>query len=254
MAEYRVDDLARAAGTTVGNVRVYQDRDLLPPPMRRGRVAVYSEAHLARLRLILGLLERGYTFAQIREMLTAWESGRDLGDLLGLEQVLTQPWTDEAPQRIPLAELAAEFRGHGGAGTLDRLERLGVLQRDGANVIVHSPRLLNTGRELLAAGVPMAAVLELAGHVRRHTDELAATFLHMVEDHVLPSRDKDWTPNAGEVPELTDRAARLRPLAQATVAAFLAHSMSRALNDWIAGRFGPLLSQSERDRNYSGRR
>ena len=30
MAEYRIDDLARAAGTTVRNVRAYQDRGLLP--------------------------------------------------------------------------------------------------------------------------------------------------------------------------------------------------------------------------------
>ena len=32
MAEYRIDDLARAAGTTARNVRAYQERGLLPPP------------------------------------------------------------------------------------------------------------------------------------------------------------------------------------------------------------------------------
>ena len=48
MAEYRIDDLARAAGTSVRNVRYYQDGGMLPPPRRQGRVALYSEAHLAR--------------------------------------------------------------------------------------------------------------------------------------------------------------------------------------------------------------
>ena len=30
--DYRIDELAREAGTTVRNVRAYQDRGLLPPP------------------------------------------------------------------------------------------------------------------------------------------------------------------------------------------------------------------------------
>ena len=32
--EYRIDDLARLAGTTTRNIRVYRDRGLLPPPLR----------------------------------------------------------------------------------------------------------------------------------------------------------------------------------------------------------------------------
>ena len=48
-----IDELARAAGTTVRNVRVYQDRGLLPPPERRGRLGLYGPDHLRRLRLVL---------------------------------------------------------------------------------------------------------------------------------------------------------------------------------------------------------
>ena len=33
MGEYRIDELARLAGTTVRNVRVYQDRGLLSCPV-----------------------------------------------------------------------------------------------------------------------------------------------------------------------------------------------------------------------------
>lgn len=32
MTEYRIDELARLAGSTVRNIRAYQDRGLLPPP------------------------------------------------------------------------------------------------------------------------------------------------------------------------------------------------------------------------------
>ncbi|WP_216211543.1 MerR family transcriptional regulator [Amycolatopsis aidingensis] len=251
--EYRVDDLARAAGTTVGNVRVYQDRGLLPPPMRRGRVAVYTEAHLARLRLVLGMLERGYTFAQIREMISAWEEGRDLGDVLGLEEALTQPWSDEVPQRIPIAELAREFGRHAGPGTIKRALRLGIVEQQGVHLIVRSPRLLQAGRELLAAGVPMPVVLDIAEQIQRHTDELARLFLELVDQHVLPTDDPQWTPRAEEVPELTERAKRLRPQAQAAVSASLARSMSRELSAWLADRFGPLLQPDEQQDDHGGK-
>ncbi|PRC58401.1 MerR family transcriptional regulator, partial [Mycobacterium sp. ITM-2017-0098] len=35
--EYRIDELARLAGTTTRNIRVYRDRGLLHPPLRVGR-------------------------------------------------------------------------------------------------------------------------------------------------------------------------------------------------------------------------
>ena len=47
-SEYSIDELARVAGTTVRNVRAYQDRGILPPPERRGRNGVYNHTHLAR--------------------------------------------------------------------------------------------------------------------------------------------------------------------------------------------------------------
>ena len=42
MGEYRIDELARLAGATVRNIRVYQDRGLLAPPRRDGRVGIYT--------------------------------------------------------------------------------------------------------------------------------------------------------------------------------------------------------------------
>ena len=60
-ASTRIDELARLAGATVRNIRVYQDRGLLAPPRRDGRVGIYTDAHLARLRLIGQLYKRGYS-------------------------------------------------------------------------------------------------------------------------------------------------------------------------------------------------
>ena len=75
MAEYRINDLAEASGVSVRNIRVYQDRGLLPPPAIRGRTGWYSDEHLVRLNLISRMLERGYTFATISELLHAAHYG-----------------------------------------------------------------------------------------------------------------------------------------------------------------------------------
>jgi len=47
--EFTIDELAREAGSTVRNVRAYQDRNILPPPEKRGRTGIYTDVHLARL-------------------------------------------------------------------------------------------------------------------------------------------------------------------------------------------------------------
>ncbi|MGH9030103.1 MAG: MerR family transcriptional regulator, partial [Acidimicrobiales bacterium] len=107
--EHRIDELARLAGTTVRNVRAYQDRGLLPPARREGRVVLYTDAHLARLKVISQLLERGYTLSNIGELIAAWESGQDVGELLGLEAALAEPWNVEAPLSMSARELAAMF-------------------------------------------------------------------------------------------------------------------------------------------------
>src|SRR3712207_2361123 len=89
MAGMTIDELARRAGTTSRNVRAYQERGLVPPPDRAGRVGVYGEGHLARLRLIASLLDRGFSLASIGELLRAWEAGHSVRDVLGLEAAAT---------------------------------------------------------------------------------------------------------------------------------------------------------------------
>ena len=111
VAEYRIEDLAHRSGATVRTIRAYQDRGLLPRPERRGRANVYGDTHLARLRQIADLLDRGYTLASIKELLEAWDAGRGLGGVLGLVAEVDGPWTDEEADRISRADLAARFGG-----------------------------------------------------------------------------------------------------------------------------------------------
>jgi DNA-binding transcriptional MerR regulator len=130
--EYSVDELARAARTTVRNVRAYQDRGLLEPPERRGRAGVYTEAHLARLRIIASLLDRGYTLASMAELFAALERGHDVAQLVGLEQAVTSPWTDEVPASYSLADLVKLYGGSFNPRWLLRATELGILVQEGA--------------------------------------------------------------------------------------------------------------------------
>jgi DNA-binding transcriptional MerR regulator len=243
MAEYRIDELAQAAGMTVRNVRVYQDRGLLPPPRREGRVGIYSESHLARLRLIGGLLDRGYGFTHIAELIQAWERGHDVADLLGLEQVLTSPWTDEIAGYVTAEELLEMYGAESTPETIARGVELGLLEQDGDRFRVPSPRLLHAGAELVAAGIPLATVLDLAATVRTDIEHTAQAFVEAVNRHVIAVHGDDWLPSADDVPELAALIARLRPLAQMAVDASLALAMERQVRAVLGDRFVTLADR-----------
>lgn len=83
----RIEELAEASGAPVRNIRVYQERGLLPPPIRQGRTALYGPDHQDRLTLILRLLNRGYTFATIEELLIAEQLGFTLAELLSVDSM-----------------------------------------------------------------------------------------------------------------------------------------------------------------------
>jgi len=240
-AEYRIDELAREAGTTVRNVRAYQDRGLLPPPRRSGRVGLYTDAHLARLRLIGQLRERGYTLGNIAELVSAWERGQDIGELLGLEAALVQPWSDEQAMTISLEDLNELFGEDDDA--LREAVKLGLLEPEddgGQQFRVPSPRLLHAGAELVAAGIPLDAVLNHARQLARDTDRIAARFVELVSANVFePYGDRPFP--AKDVPRLAELLRRLRPLAETTVDAYLARAMERRMAGELGAHYDRLM-------------
>ena len=134
--EYRIEELARLAGTTTRNIRVYRDRGLLHPPLRVGRIALFNDTHLTRLRLITSLLDRGYNIAHVHEMLSAWEQGKDVGDMLGLESAIAGSWATEKPERMSVADAKRLVDDDPG---FERLVGLGVIRlEDGPEAAVRA--------------------------------------------------------------------------------------------------------------------
>ena len=242
-AEYRVGALADAAGTTVRNIRVYQDRGLLPPPRRVGRIGLYSEEHLARLRLIGRLLDRGYTFATIGELFDAWSRGHDLADTLGLREVIAAPGSGVAPPRLTRRDLRRRFGRETTAATIDRAVELGLLVPSGTGYRAPSPRLLDAGAELVAAGAPLATVLDLAEALAEELQSVAERFFAVLSAAVAP-------PDGPEGPitqeQLARSVSRLRPHAQRALDALLATAMERA-GDRLLARIAAAAQEPRAD-------
>ncbi|MFC9393837.1 MerR family transcriptional regulator [Streptomyces sp. NPDC057027] len=229
--EYRIEDLAHHSGATVRTIRAYQDRGLLPRPERRGRSNVYGDAHLARLRQIADLLDRGYTLASIKELLEAWDTGRGLGGVLGLVAEVHGPWTDEEADRISRAELDARFGGTPDEEAIREAVELGVLERlpgregRGEEYLVPSPQELAVAAELYAAGVPLAAITGHLRELRDQVEHIASRFLEFTTEHVFARYLEHRPPTDADAAEAATMVRRLRPLAQQTVDAELARAM-----------------------------
>ncbi|WP_182445619.1 MerR family transcriptional regulator [Streptacidiphilus sp. PB12-B1b] len=245
--EYRIDDLARAAGTTVRNVRAYQDRGLLPPAVRRGRANVYRQEHLDRLHMVAQLLDRGHTLAGIKELLDAWDSGRGLGGVLGLVSEVTAPWTDEEPVRLTRAALVASFHGVEDEQAIAAAVRLGVLQpEEPDSFVVPSPGLLAVAMELHELGVPLAAIVAHLEELRGDIDHLARRFVEFSAVHIFV-RYAGHQLTDEEAAEAVGTVRRLRPLAQSVVDAELARAMrseaTRLLDAAVAGPLRELVGK-----------
>ncbi|HVE46255.1 MAG TPA: MerR family transcriptional regulator [Acidimicrobiales bacterium] len=236
--EWPVDELARRAGTTVRNVRLYQERGLLPPPRRDGRRGWYGEDHLARLRLVLSMLRRGYPLTAIRELIEAWEANRSLGDVLGFEEALAQPFTTEQPRSVSPAELAELFPGIDPDSARLALElELVIPAPVGGGLVAPSPALLDAGAQLAADGVPIPAVMEVAADIRAATDKLADRFVSLFVEHVWQPFVKAGMP-VEDLPRITEALARQRPLATEALVAALAHAMQRKVDEVIVAEPG----------------
>jgi DNA-binding transcriptional MerR regulator len=93
---WTVDELARRSRLTTRTIRAHQSAGLLPRPRLDGRTGYYGPEHLRRLGVITRLQQRGYSLAAVADLLRAWDDGRGLGDVLGLEPApVGGDWAEE---------------------------------------------------------------------------------------------------------------------------------------------------------------
>jgi DNA-binding transcriptional MerR regulator len=240
--EYRIDDLARLAGSTTRNVRVYRDRGLLPPPLRVGRIALYNDTHLTRLRLITSMLNRGYNIAHVREMLSAWEEGKNLGDVLGLESAIVGTWTTEKSQSMPLAGAQRLIND---ANAFERLVGLQVIHVDGPQATITRPKLIEAFNEIRGYGVSMDKLIDLHEHIVPLVDQISEMLVRAGAEHVADRiKPREALPADTEIAELITMLVRFRSQAVASVTATLASSIESTIESMVSRILAEYLERS----------
>jgi DNA-binding transcriptional MerR regulator len=232
---YRVDELARLSGVSVDTVRFYQGRGLINAPERDGRVAWYSDDHVARLRDIRELKDKGFNLASIGRLLDGDVDAADRA--LAAAVVNPSASMGDADDLLSLDDLAAT------TGVSPAL--LGAIQREGLLTphdvdgrAMYSRSDVDTvraGLALLESGLPLSELLALA---RKHDAAMRSIAAEAVEMFVRFVRD----PIRANAESGDEAASRL-------IDAF--RNMLPATTQLVARHFERVLLETARDRAVS---
>jgi DNA-binding transcriptional MerR regulator len=185
--DYRVEELAKAGDVAVDTVRYYQSRGLLPPPRRQGRIALYGESHLERLRRIRRLLDQGLTLALIGRVLDreAQASDDELLDALVSEQVGERTLTREELAResgVPEALIAAARS----AGLVAPLDLEGEERYSVADL-----EMARAALEILSTGFPLPEILGIAVEHARNVQAVTDRAIDLFDAYVREAGSRD---------------------------------------------------------------
>jgi len=215
--EITIDQLAQRVSMSSRNIREWQRQGLLPPPTRRGRVGIYSDEHVARIRRVQQLHAEGF---------------RHLA-----AEVLT-PFSTAGPTTVSRAELDNRL----GTGAAAHLAKLGMIaDTDDDPVSVRDAETLDLIEGLTGVGLSLerlvATLVDIRGHQRNIADVILRAYAEDVwEPFVSSSFAKpDWA-------SLADNAGRARQLG----IALLAHLQQTALDDAAASVVLSEVGQAER--------
>ena len=239
--EYRIDELAQLAGTTTRNIRVYRDRGLLHPPLRVGRIALFNDTHLTRLRLITSLLDRGYNIAHVHEMLSAWEQGKGVGELLGLESAIAGSWSTEKPERMSVADAKRLVDDDPG---FERMLTLGVIKLEDGEAIVVRPKLIEAFNEIRQYGVATEKLIGLHEQIAPLVDQISGLLVQAgIEEALHRINPGAALPPDTEIAELLTMLVRFRTQAVSAVSSTLAFSIESTIESAVGQMLGELIDK-----------
>jgi DNA-binding transcriptional MerR regulator len=224
---FTVDELAREAGMTVRTTRYYASLGLLPPPVRRGRMAYYSPLHLARLGLIRALQDHGFTLAAIEKYLKRIPDEASLEEL-AIQRAMLTSWTPGPREVLSRRGLEKKIGRRLDDEQLERLTRTGAVARTPEGTFEVLPAF-DVGVQMLDLDIPLDSIDAASEAITRHMDSLADELTEILRTRVLEQYRKQ---EYAEVDAATFEAtlARLRQLTlEAVVSGF-----QRAANQVIS--------------------
>ena len=184
-----IDELALSTGLTVRTTRYYASLGLLPPPVRRGRMAYYGPAHLGRLGLIRALQDHGFTLAAIERHLASVPM--DAGtEELAVHRALLTAWRPSEWEVLQRPELERRVGRALDDDDLDWLVRAGAVRRTGGTELQVLP-LVGRAVEVRDLGLPIEAILDANTAVRRHMSQLADELAEVLHERVVRTYLRD---------------------------------------------------------------
>jgi DNA-binding transcriptional MerR regulator len=235
--ELTIDELSRAVGMTVRNVRAYASRGLMPPPRLVGRTGYYGQEHVARLTLVRELLAEGYTLAAVERIVG---SGLPAGaNALAVLSSLRTPFRPEESELVDRSALTARAGGRDDAA-LERLESLGIVERlEGDQVRVLQPALFAAGVQVIRLGLPASDVLDTYQGLRGQVREVADVFVGLFMGSVWRRYVDEGMPEE-RLPEVQSVVERLHPAAVQTLLAVFRGAMAEAVDEAIGAELANL--------------
>ncbi len=178
-----VDELATATGMTVRTTRYYASLGLLPPPVRRGRLAYYSSEHRARLELVRALQDHGFTLAAIEKYMARIPAEASVEDLAVQRAMLTS-WTPGRREELTVRQLETKAGRRLSPEQLDRLEATGAVARIGGDRFEVLPAF-DVGVQTLDMDISIDSIVEASEAIQRHMDALADELTEILRTRVL---------------------------------------------------------------------
>lgn len=209
-----VDELAAAAGLTVRTTRYYASLGLLPPPARRGRMAWYDEAHLARLQMIRALQDHGFTLQAIEKYLATLPEDAGVEELAVQRAMLTS-WTVEEPKELTRKQLDAYAGRKLTDDEVVLIEDFGLLRRltdDQGRERFLPIHGFDVATQLLQLDIPTEG-MRLAGvAINRHMSALAKELTDVLRHEVIEPWRLEQKTSTNDAEHLESTISTLRQL------------------------------------------
>jgi DNA-binding transcriptional MerR regulator len=239
-----IDELAQRTRLTVRNIRAYQSRGLVPPPVLRGRTGYYGDDHVARIELIRELQSEGFNLEAIRRLIESAGGGTD--EVLRFTRAVREPFEQEEPREVGIDELANTWGDRADPRILSRAIELGLLRELGEERYEErSPRLAKAGLELAQLGIDPETGLDVIATARRHAEGVAEAYVQLFLNEI-------WKPflAAGRPeerwPEVREALERLRPLAAEVLLAVFGLAMTEATERAFGRELGAIQAEVQR--------
>ena len=231
--ELTIDELARLTGVTVRNIRAYQSRGLLPPPLIRARTGYYGPEHVERLRVIQAMQTEGFRLEAIGRLLNRPEGAAE--QIVRFGRALLHSFGDTIPEFATTDELVERFGSPLDPKVLRKAEKLGLIRNLGEERWeIRNPTLVSAGEQLAAMGIPLSHSLAVAETIDLHTRAIAKEYVRLFLADVMRERRsaQDWD-------QLADSLERLRPLAVEAIRA----SFDQAMGELVEARMKKFIEQ-----------